>query len=60
MAYVRAISTARIRDACIREMLYKTDHPRRIDVFIDFFGDAAQGQARVTDRCGDILLESLA
>jgi hypothetical protein len=41
-------------------LLYKTDHPRRIDVFIDFFGDAAQGRARVTDRCGDILLGSLA
>lgn len=60
MAYVRAISTARIRDACIRELLYKTDHPRRIDVFIDFFGDAGQGRARAIDRCGDILLGSLA
>jgi hypothetical protein len=60
MAYARTISPAGIRAACIRELLYKADHPRRIDVFIDFFGDAAQGRARVTDRCGHILLGSLA
>jgi hypothetical protein len=59
MAHVRAISTARIRGACIRELLYKTDHPRRIDDVIDFFGDGAAGRAMVTDRCGD-LLRSLA
>ena len=38
-------------------LLYKVDHPRCIDRYIDFFGDDAQAAA---DRCGEIFLESLA
>jgi hypothetical protein len=42
----------------LRAHLYKTDRPRDIDRFIDFFGDrTAQTEA---DCCGDVVLESLA
>jgi hypothetical protein len=63
MAHLRATSAARIRAATIREarvrdLLYKADHPRRIDSYIDFFGDGAPRPE--VDCCGDVLLGSLA
>jgi hypothetical protein len=63
MAHLRATSAARVsaattREARVRDLLYKPDHPRRIDSYIDFFGD---GTARPeVDCCGDLLLGSLA
>jgi hypothetical protein len=41
MAYRRAVGNAETGDARIHELLYKTDHPRRVDLYIDFFGDGA-------------------
>ena len=58
MAHLRANRTGRSRE--IRDLLYKTDHPRRIDQYIDFFGDGAPGRAVIPDRCGELLLGSLA
>ena len=40
--------------------LYKADYPRAIDRYIDFFGDGALLTDAAGDRCGDLLLESLA
>jgi hypothetical protein len=43
--------------------LYKDDRPRNIDRFIDFFGDHLGGTGDGegdTDRCGEVLLQSLA
>jgi len=41
-----------------RELLYKSDHPRAIDRYIDFFGDGMVSD--VGDGCGELFLESLA
>ena len=41
-----------------RELLYKSDHPRAIDRYIDFFGDGMLSD--VGDGCGELFLESLA
>ena len=60
MAHLRANRTGRSRETSIRDLLYKTDHPRRIDQYIDFFGDGAPGRAAIPDRCGELLLGSLA
>lgn len=37
--------------------LFKRDHPRAIDRYIDYFGGIADG--RTVDPCGEALLESL-
>jgi hypothetical protein len=63
MAHLSATSAARVsaastREARVRDLLYKTDHPRRIDCYIDFFGDGTP--RREVDCCGDLLLGSLA
>ena len=42
-----------------RELLYKADHPRVIDRYIDFFGEGLLADAD-PDGCGERLLESLA
>jgi hypothetical protein len=61
MAYLRAVSTAaRTSEARIRALLYKADHPRRIDRYIDFFGDGLARPEVGADCCGDLLLGSLA
>jgi hypothetical protein len=60
MAHLRAVSTGGSRETSIRYLLYKTDHPRRIDQYIDFFGDGAAGRAVIPDCCGELLLGSLA
>ena len=39
--------------------LYKADHPRAIDRYIDFFGTGLTG-GEVDDRCGELFLETLA
>jgi len=44
-------------DAC--DLLYKADHPRGIDRYIDFFGDGVLSDASC-DGCGELFLESLA
>ena len=41
-----------------REVLYKSDHPRAIDHYIDFFGDGTLSE--VGDGCGELFLGSLA
>jgi hypothetical protein len=38
------------------ELLYKTDHPRSIDRYINFFGDGAPHIEAGTDCCGDVVL----
>ncbi len=60
MAHLRAVRTARTSQASLRDLLYKPDHPRRIDEYIDFFGDGAARRVMVADCCGDLLLGSLA
>jgi hypothetical protein len=42
-----------------REVLYKSDHPRAIDRYIDFFGEGILA-GDSADECGERLLESLA
>jgi hypothetical protein len=42
------------------EWLYKDDHPRSIDRYIDFFGTGTPRAGGAADRCGDVFLESLA
>ena len=44
-------------DAC--DQLYKADHPRAVDRYIDFFGDGVASEAG-GDGCGELFLESLA
>ena len=46
--------------AAARDLLYKPDHPRAIDCYIDFFGDGALLKDADVDRCGEVFLESLA
>ena len=41
MAHSRAVGSAVLGEARIRELLYKADRPRRVDLYIDFFGDGA-------------------
>jgi hypothetical protein len=41
MAHSRALGTAERGNARIHALLYKADHPRRVDIYIDFFGDGA-------------------
>lgn len=41
MAHRGALGTAEPGDARIDALLYKADHPRRVDIYIDFFGDGA-------------------
>ena len=51
-------SAARARDA--RRLLFKADHPRGIDRYIDYFGGAGSVAAADDDLCGETLLERLA
>jgi hypothetical protein len=59
MAHVRAVGTARANEARFRDLLYKSDHARPIDQYIDFFGEGGARGERL-DCCGDLLLGSLA
>lgn len=43
-----------------RALLYKADHPRGIDRYINFFGDGTRRQEVALDPCGEGCLESLA
>lgn len=43
----------------VHDLLYKADHPRVIDRYIDFFGDGVLADAG-GDGCGELFLESLA
>jgi hypothetical protein len=58
---VHASTAAPVDDpeAEVRDLLYKADHPRAIDRYIDFFGDGASTDD-AGDRCGELFLESLA
>jgi len=50
---------SRERGPAAHRLLFKTDHPRAIDRYIDFFG-ASAGAARLgSDPCGEGLLDSL-
>lgn len=51
-------SAARARDA--RRLLFKADHPRGIDRYIDFFGGAGGTAATADELCGETLIERLA
>ncbi len=62
MAHSTAVSVvaASVRHAGrAHDLLYKADHPRVIDRYIDFFGDGAVRET-ADDRCGELFLESLA
>jgi len=48
MAHSRAVGSAVLSEARIRELLYKADRPRRVDLYIDFFGDGAARLAWAT------------
>jgi hypothetical protein len=66
MIHLRAVSSkagARARAVeprAGRPWLYKEDHPRGIDRYIDFFGDRARRPGTDADGCGEVFLESLA
>jgi hypothetical protein len=52
-------ASSRAREA--RRLLFKTDRPRSIDRYIDYFGGSgAVLTAAEHDRCGEALLERLA
>jgi hypothetical protein len=52
-------ASSRAREA--RRLLFKTDRPRSIDRYIDYFGGAGVVlTAADDDRCGEALLERLA
>jgi hypothetical protein len=45
----------------VRPLFFKSDHPRAIDRYIDYFGGAGGGgELAVDDHCGETLLERLA
>jgi hypothetical protein len=52
-------STAFTRTRESRRLLFKTDHPRAIDRYIDYFGGAG-GASMADETCGESLLERLA
>ena len=51
------LSTARLQEHPPMDGLFKDDRPRRIDQFIDYFGDGA-GAAH-GDPCGESLFDDL-
>jgi hypothetical protein len=55
-----AAAPTRGYECSVREQLYKADHPRSIDRYIDFFGDGAPRAEADADRSGELVLESLA
>jgi hypothetical protein len=59
MAHVPSVSSASGGRREVRELLFKADHPRAIDQYIDYFGRTTEGLAD-GDSCGDALLERLA
>jgi hypothetical protein len=61
MTYLAAMNAQRPAPGrtAMPALLYKSDHPRRIDAYIDFFGDGLPRQA-TADCCEVWLLESLA
>jgi hypothetical protein len=62
MAHLGALNVNATRPsrAILRDLFYKADHPRPIDLYIDFFGDGAPRPAPGADCCGELLLGSLA
>ena len=42
-----------------RELFFKTDHPRAIDRYIDYFGGLPRSQGADGDPCGERLLDTL-
>jgi len=54
----RPFASARARK--VRPLFFKSDHPRAIDRYIDYFGGGGGGELAVDDRCGETLLERLA
>ena len=56
---VHAVAPGPRSTADAGDLLYKADHPRAIDQYIDFFGDGVLSDASC-DGCGELFLESLA
>jgi hypothetical protein len=54
---LQIIGVRAARDA--REWLYKADHPRHIDQYIDFFGTGVS-RREAGDPCGELVMEFLA
>jgi hypothetical protein len=57
--YAVAAVRVTVSPAEARDQLYKADHPRGIDRYIDFFGDGVLREDS-GDGCGELFLESLA
>ena len=53
-----SVAFTRTRES--RRSLFKADHPRAIDHYIDYFGGAGGASAASDDACGESLLERLA
>jgi hypothetical protein len=51
-------ASSRAREA--RPLFFKSDRPRSIDRYIDYFGGAGIALTADDDRCGEALLERLA
>ncbi|HEV8471422.1 MAG TPA: hypothetical protein VGR82_01490 [Methylomirabilota bacterium] len=57
----RTLEMATTSRTDVRIRLFKADHPRAIDRYIDYFGGAADPLPASDDgACGDALLERLA
>jgi hypothetical protein len=48
---------APVARADVRDLLFKPDRPRAIDVYIDYFGGASAPSADEDDVCGEAFLE---
>jgi hypothetical protein len=60
MVHLRVVNPPRSREASIQKLPYKADYPRRIDAYIDFFGDGAVERAASAEPCAALRLGSLA
>ena len=61
ITHATQISAASLRSREARRLFFKSDRPRAIDQYIDYFGGGGAAAAAVgDDLCGETLLERLA
>ena len=61
MSHATKPSAGSMRAREARRLFFKSDRPRAIDRYIDYFGGAGGTiAAAADDRCGEMLLERLA